>query len=210
MKRQKRFARGYTAIELLMSIGILGIGVTGVVAMQKVTVTSNQHAKNLAIATQIGQAWMEQLRLDGLQWVGTDSTTNPPSTTWLGAHLPTNDGIGSWSLPAWNDTRGFGSAFNALGAPFDPDGGATPAAFCTNIRLTRVLRTSTALANAGLIRAEVRVYWLRDGQGTFGGSETTPPPAFCSEAEDPTEVGAHPDRYHMVYDVSAVRQNLFP
>ena len=27
--------RGYTAVELMMSIGIFGIGVTGIIAMQK-------------------------------------------------------------------------------------------------------------------------------------------------------------------------------
>ncbi|HYO94825.1 MAG TPA: prepilin-type N-terminal cleavage/methylation domain-containing protein, partial [Polyangiaceae bacterium] len=60
--------RGYTFVELLMSLSILSLGVTGVIAMQKVTVTSNQHAKNLAIATQISQSWMDELRADSLMW----------------------------------------------------------------------------------------------------------------------------------------------
>ena len=41
---------GYTAVELLMAISIFGIGVAGIISMQKVTAVSNAHSKNLAIA----------------------------------------------------------------------------------------------------------------------------------------------------------------
>ena len=54
-------ARGYTMVELMMALGILAIGVSGIIAMHKVTVAANQHAKNLAVASHIAQAWQEQL-----------------------------------------------------------------------------------------------------------------------------------------------------
>ena len=61
-------ARGYTIVELLMSLTVLALGTTGVIAMQKVTVVSNSHAKNLAVATGIAAAWADALTADGSIW----------------------------------------------------------------------------------------------------------------------------------------------
>jgi hypothetical protein len=89
----------------------------------------------------------------------------------------------------------FGPYFDALGSPT----GATPvgAAFCTNLRLSWLY--PEALGN-GLLRAEVRVYWLRDGQTTVT-ANTNP----C--LEDPTLVTNNPNRYHFVQKVTALRQS---
>src|SRR5690606_31396949 len=52
---RRRLERAYTAVEVLMSLAVLAVGVTGIIATEKVTLTANVHAKNLAIATRIGQ-----------------------------------------------------------------------------------------------------------------------------------------------------------
>ena len=61
-------ARGYTIVELMMAITVLAIGVSGIIAMQKITVASNLHAKKLAIATQIARAWQDRLAVDASLW----------------------------------------------------------------------------------------------------------------------------------------------
>ena len=71
LRGRRARARGYTAVELMLSIGLFAIGVTGIIAMQKLTVVSNQHAKNLAIATNIAEAWLDQLATERR---GRDST----------------------------------------------------------------------------------------------------------------------------------------
>jgi type IV pilus assembly protein PilV len=197
-----RADRGYTAVELLMSVAILALGVTGVVAMQKVTITSNQHAKNLAIATQAAQAWMDQLRADGLSWnhpSARSAADDLDQTIWL-QNVP-DTGDSGWFRPAWNDARDFGASFDAQGRPADPTG-PTPVRFCTHLRLSWLFNPSaTTMVGNGLIRAEVRVYWLREGQS---GLDNRP---VCGTGEVAANIGEAIDRYHFVYNVSAIRQN---
>jgi hypothetical protein len=50
----------------------------------------------------------------------------------------------------------------------------------------------------GLIRAEVRVFWLRDGQGFAQG--------MCNAAQVPN-VGAAPQTFHFVQKITAIREN---
>lgn len=202
---RKRARRGYTAVELLMSVAILTVGVGGVVAMQKVTVTSNQHAKNLAIATQVGQAWMDQLRADALTWNHPSAqiaTSDLADTVWL---ANAQSRAGQWFRPAWNDNREFGATFDAQGRPTDPDAEDVGIRFCTHLRLTFLYPPPPAGTMAGnaLMRAEVRVFWLRDGQASVGNVP------ICDDAEDATAVGSATDRFHFVYNTSAIRQNTF-
>lgn len=187
-----------------MSLLIFSIGVTGVIAMQKVTVTSNQHAKDLAIATQLAQAWLDQLHADAIAWnhpSATQATDDLAQTAWLGnVALNNND----WLLPAYVSDRSFGPAFDVQGNPVDTSSG-TPASvkFCTHIRLSWLYQpyaTATVTGN-GLIRAEVRVFWLRDGRPWPNNR------SICDAAQVPNSMSADISRYHFVYNVSAVREN---
>ncbi|HLV65195.1 MAG TPA: prepilin-type N-terminal cleavage/methylation domain-containing protein [Polyangiaceae bacterium] len=196
---------GYTFIELLMSLAILTIGVTGVVAMQKVTISSGQHARDLAIATQIAQAWIDQLRTDALAWnhpSARQAASDLGQTIWLAA-LVGNDST-DFALPAWNATRKFGPAFDVQGKPVDvSDADNVPLArFCTHIRLSWLYPETEPVLGNGLIRVEVRVFWPRDGAAPLDGGNV------CGGTPD--AIGEATDRYHFVYKVSAVRQNTAP
>ena len=59
------------------------------------------------------------------------------------------------------------------------------------------MRGATVSGN-GLIRAEVRVFWLRDGQG-FAQN-------MC-EAAQAANVGAAPQTFHFVQKITAIREN---
>jgi len=211
--RRARAARGYTFVELLMSLAILGIGVTGIVAMQKVTLTSNQHAKNLAIATQISQAWIDALHADAIEWNHPSTRvaqSDLGTTVWLSTLAGTAGTATDWFRPAWDTTRQFGPGFDIQGKPVNTSVAANVAQvrFCTNLRLSWLHRdTGATVGNQrttsgnGLVRAEVRVFWVRDGQTGHVGGDT------CGGNTTTAVIGAATDRYHFVYQVSAVRQN---
>ncbi|MGC4092140.1 MAG: prepilin-type N-terminal cleavage/methylation domain-containing protein [Polyangiaceae bacterium] len=202
LRRTRRpLARGYTFVELLMSIMILSIGVTGVIAMQKVTVTSNQHAKDLAMATQLAQSWMDQLHADALAWnhpSAQRATTDLGDTVWLSN---VQQSATTWVLPEWSTTRRFGPAFDARGVSINAATSPNDVKFCTHIRLSWLYQPTGIVTGGGLMRAEVRVFWLRDGQARSGTS------GICSQQLAIATVGTDVSRYHFVYNTSAVREN---
>jgi type IV pilus assembly protein PilV len=190
--------RGYTAVELLMAISIFAIGVSGIIAMQKVTVAANSHSKNLSIATHVAQAWLDQLATDAAAWnhpspgiPGSDLT----DTTWLQLAGGNAD---QWLRPTFSTTRNFGAAFDALGNPL-PDANVAQAVFCAHVRLSWLYPET---AGNGLLRTEVRVFWLRDGQG--GTVDGQP---LCDPNTAPNLVEGAGLKYHFVHQASAVKQN---
>ena len=193
-----RRRRGYTIVELLMALTVLAIGVSGIIAMQKVTVSANRHARSLALATNIAQAWIDQLNADAVLWNHpSPRPDSPPSdigeTRWLN-QIATNDGV--WFEP--EAVGQFGPAFDALGNVVPAAADPSQVVFCTHLRLTW-LQPETG--GSGLIRAEVRVFWLRDGGGgavADGG--------LCNDgAVD--QIGAAVTNYHFVYQTTAIKQN---
>ena len=190
--------RGYTVVELLMALAVLAIGVSGIIAMQKITVSSNRHSRNLALANQIARAWQDRLVTDAAVWNNpsprspvTDRTTE---TEWLRL-TPT----GGWVRPAVSTNGDFGPAFDALGNPVTDGALLAQAPFCTHIRLSWLVPESQF--QAGLIRTEVRVFWLREGQG---GLDARP---ICDPSHDPATIGNAVTQFHFVYLTSAVKQN---
>ena len=189
--------RGYTAVELLMALAVFAVGISGIIALQKVTVVANQHAKNLAIATQIAQAWTSQLTVDAALW-NNPSPANPADditdTQWL---LQVGTQSGTWFQPAYVPARLFGPAFDALGNVVDTNDTSLTQQiqFCTHLKLLRLYPSDTG---AGLIRAEVRVFWLRDGQTDA---------QFCnSTASNANAIGQAATTYHFVYQTTAITQ----
>ncbi len=184
--------RGYTAVELLMSVAVFAVGISGIIAMEKVTVVSNQHAKNLTIATPLAQSWIAQLTTDAALWnnpspVTRNNASDIAQTAWLSQQQ------GAWFQPTYNVTRQFGPAFDALGnVTQDP----ALTQFCTHLRLTQLVN---AKAGSGLLRAVVRVFGLRVGQPSL---ETGGP---CSGTNVP-QVGTGIANYHFVYETTAISQ----
>jgi prepilin-type N-terminal cleavage/methylation domain-containing protein len=202
---RRRKPRGYTAVELLMAISVFGIGVAGIISMEKVTAASNQHAKNLAIATHIAESWISMLQTDAAAWnhpsplvPQTDIVTD---TFWLGNNVVKNANATSWFLPAWNGALNFGPAFDALGNPINPID-LSGEVFCSHLRLSW-LYPETAGSGNGLIRVEVRVFWLRDGQSNPV-ANTNP----CDPGTAPAVVNGATSTFHFVQKISSVRENM--
>jgi prepilin-type N-terminal cleavage/methylation domain-containing protein len=191
--------RGYTAVELMMAIGIFGVGVTGIIAMQKVTSVSNQHAKNLSIATHIAESWLDMLATDAVMWNHPSAgytASDIDQTTWLQSVKVNANTANDWILPLYSNILAFGPAFDALGNPVNPVTAPNSVAFCSHLRLSW-LYMPTGTGN-GLIRAEVRVFWLRDGQG-FAQN-------MCADAQV-ANVGGATGTFHFVQKITAIREN---
>jgi prepilin-type N-terminal cleavage/methylation domain-containing protein len=192
-----RVRQGYTIIELMMGLAVLGVGVTGIIAMQKVTVSSNQHAKNLNLAAHIAQAWQEQLAADAVAW-NHPSVKNPGlddlgNTAWLKL---VSSSPNAWVQPAYDGTLLFGPGFDALGNPVSD---LNSAVFCTHLRLSWLFPADKPVVGNGLLRTEVRVFWRRDGV-----KDTA---KLCDPSASADALGKDVNTYHFVYKASAVRQN---
>jgi type IV pilus assembly protein PilV len=193
-----RGARGYTVIEVMIALTLLAIGTSGIIAMQKVTSVTNRDSKNLLMANQIARTWVERLRADAVQWnhpSNVSGVSDLDDTLWL----KTVDG--AWHRPI-DDTRGSPTS-DAFGSDVPDALADTNGAFCTNIRLSWLYGPPGANVQPPfLIRAEIRVYWLRDGMATVDGE------AICHKTTDLNLVAPAVDRYHFVYVTSAVAQNM--
>ncbi|WP_438009424.1 prepilin-type N-terminal cleavage/methylation domain-containing protein [Sorangium sp. So ce321] len=183
---------GYTLIEVMAALGVLTIGATGVLALQKATLISNTNARNIAIANNIAMTWAERLRVDALQW-------NDPGG------VPDRDGDTDWlrlMTTAPFPAKVTPTLISALGAPnadvFGTDiyaGDPSQSAFCTHVRFSQFTDATTGARRWDtLIRAEIRVTWERSGN-----------PIDCTVAT--ATVDAEPERFGAVYVTTAVRRN---
>jgi type IV pilus assembly protein PilV len=181
-------------MEVMMSLAILGIGASGVVAVQKATLLANTSAKNLATANFIAESWMERLRVDALQWNDYGGVPDLSDTKWLS--LASNAPV--WVTPATVLPSGAADA-DVTGADnfvTDPGPPFAASAFCTHLRLTQ-FDPSTLPSFRKLIRAEVRVIWARAGA-----------PLDCPTL-NPADIDLR-NQYGAVYLTSAVQQNTSP
>jgi Tfp pilus assembly protein PilV len=193
--RRRRSRAGYTVVELMMALALFFGGVLALVSMQKLQMRANADSRNLAIAQRIAETWSGQLQMESLAWRSTLA-----STAWLGA---VDNG---WTRPAYVTGR-VGGAFDALGNPLtDSSTDLQQARFCTNVRLTYLFQPNTPVVGNGLMRAEIRVYWLRDGEAV-----TNPADGLCPTGPNAAElktIGSSVDRYEFVYQTTGVRQHL--
>lgn len=204
--------RGYTVVEVIMAIAVLGLGAAGVIAMQKATLIGNTNARNLATATTIAQSWIERLRLDAQAWNEAGGSPDlSTDTLWINTLLSS----GTWTSPALAKLPG--TLAGAPGADImsaDYVTGESAPAYCTQIRLTRLTNSAftngpTACQGAALtakdsnlctlyrmVRVEVRVYWDKSMRQID-----------CSTALPATY---ELSRYGFVYMVSGLLENNSP
>jgi hypothetical protein len=193
LPRSTRRLRGYTAVEVLMSMSVLAVGVLGVFSMEKVTLASNVHAKNLAIATHIGQAWLGVLEAEASLW---DSSSNSlDRTTWLRTAPTPSD----WFRPVAVAASNFGPEFDELGSPVGADG-----QFCVDLRISPFNGIAEEEKGQGLRRVEVRVFWYREHPTVSSGLIPTQFPCELDEAQVSTAAVA--SMLHFVHLSGAVRQ----
>jgi type II secretory pathway pseudopilin PulG len=209
-RRERARERGYTAVEVALSILVLGIGAAGVMTMQAASVQGNSDAHMIDTGNAIAREWVERLRRDSMTWTTPDTANqcggsacnwstntflvsqigNSPGT-WIWPAAPTT-GSNSSTLSPW----GYGRAFDILGRDVTLTGKAQPGVmFCVNIK-------GDWLWQDQLLRATVRVYWPRQ-------MYAAPTAVFCSGAEvmTPQAVGGPTQVYHFIYATTALQRN---
>jgi prepilin-type N-terminal cleavage/methylation domain-containing protein len=187
---KRALRRGYTLVELMMALALFTVAVLGIISMQKITVVSNAHAKNVAMAQRIAQGWAGQLEMDGSAW------RTAFGSGWLNA-------AATWQRPLYITGRAFGAAFDALGNPV-PDGELGRAQFCTHVRMSWLYPTNSGVGGNGMLRAEIRVFWLRDGEAALDSNASM---CALQTSATATNIGLATERYHFVYQTVGIRQH---
>jgi prepilin-type N-terminal cleavage/methylation domain-containing protein len=194
--------RAYTAVEVMLSIVVLGIGAAGVMSMQKASIQGNNDARMMDMANSIAREWQERLRRDAMTWTQPDEnggTENWSSNTFLITQIASGHNPGSFqnvTAPSTGYTTampsGYSRAFDILGRDVAFNGTNYPnAVFCAQVRADWLLQDQ-------LLRTTVRVYWLQQMFTAPAASS-----AFCvSDTPDTNSASA----YHFIYTTTAVRR----
>jgi prepilin-type N-terminal cleavage/methylation domain-containing protein len=192
--------RGYTAVEVMMSLTLLLIGAVGVMSMQQAAIQGNADAREMDVASSIARAWIERVQRDASLWTPSTVAITPPAN--LPSAILVNENLtGQWFVPSsrlvasgsQNDIESAG--FDILGQ--DVDSLTAPGLrYCVNLRLTPLTLDQT------LIRVEARVFWPRN-------LTVAPDPNYCNQAP-PAALDTDTQKYHFVYATTAVRQNVQP
>lgn len=167
-RKRPRASRGYTFIEVMMALGLLGVGAAGIIAMQKAAVLGNASARAISTATAIASRWAERLRADAMLWNTTAPLSDINETRFLRDVVPfptPANGPMVWTLPTEVPEQVSPEA-DPLGADIIFDNDTSPVAYCTHISY-RLLHTPppsdvNPLPVPTMISAVVRVTWRRD------------------------------------------------
>jgi prepilin-type N-terminal cleavage/methylation domain-containing protein len=160
-------SRGYSLIEVMMSLGILAVGTTGVIALQKVALVGNTNARMGDAARQVAGTWVERLKTDALQWNDPMGISDLAETRWLtvaGTYNPTNPpNANSWVRAP--TVQGWSSPLADIhgGDVFDQN--SRDGVFCTHLQLARAVQKKYSVGGQThpiAVRAVVRVVWRRD------------------------------------------------
>jgi prepilin-type N-terminal cleavage/methylation domain-containing protein len=209
-----RHGRGYTAVEVLLSMTVLAIGAAGVLSMQRAAIQANADARKLDTANAIAHTWLDRLLTDGTAWTLPSSVapalgSNLGNTQWLQFH-----DTGAFFLPAIPATyapTGFGGsegespAFDIFGRDLAAANAAT-AVFCVQVKIDTLLYDQLTPQNPLVLSATVEVFWAKSLVNSG-----PPSPGFCTGAPLAIDVAAYetanPGTYHIVYATAAIRKN---
>lgn len=204
--KHARRTRGYTAVEVMLAIAILGVGAAGVMSMQKAAIQGNVDARKLDVANAIAREWVERLRRDATTWT-LPSESQPTGQNWSTntvfiSQLASSSSISRYVFPTFNANsqwEGYSPAFDVLGRDVAPASGSVKypgAIFCTQVRLDWMTTDE-------MLRATVRVYWLSQ-------LYTAPAGDFCN-SDGTTQGYPSGDKanaiYHFIYVTTALRKN---
>lgn len=225
-----RRKQGFTLIEVTVSLGIMMIGAMALFGMQQQATRANVHARQLTIATQIAQTWIERLKLDGMRWVTV--TGNPSQDLANTEFLRTVFAGGSGGtgiehvftkipLTVVHTAAGISNGFDYYGRDVpDMTNNMADVRYCASYRLTWVywdrngFGASTAPTDDRALRVDVRVWWPKER--IVNGSKTTGNDlavdfAGCDDddtALNPPATPSNPtefDNYHIVYLSTVLR-----
>jgi prepilin-type N-terminal cleavage/methylation domain-containing protein len=196
MRRQRQRSQGFTLIEVMVSLGIMTIGAMAVLALQQQIIRGNVHARQITMATQIAQNVIERLKIDSISWIA----PGVPTGAYLRNVAP--GAIGAFQTLRFITTTSGGvtrlqsNAFDYYGDDLNTQNGSPVGLFyCASYRLSFVY------TNNRIIRADVRVWWAREGQAGIRADFPT-----CDDDNAKLNPGGTAiDNYHVVYLSTVIR-----
>lgn len=197
MSRKRR--AGYTMIEVMMAIGVLTAGSVAIMAMIGAATRGNMEARQMTTANVVAQQWVERLRRDGLNWTRSSNTADPTllSTTTYLSNVAAPGSAPLWFVPTPPATSGETANFDFYGNDLaSPESTGTPT-YCTNVRLEW-------LYTGRVIRADVRVWWMRRAGGSGPVSGDAAALVGCAPGVDPNTLTGNRN-VHMIYTSTIIR-----
>lgn len=191
-----RAQRGYTLIEVMVSLAVMTIGAMGVVALQHATVAGNRQGREMSTAVHVAETWLERVREDALRW----QAEGPPglvNTVYLNNAPAGVATPGDWFTPVPVIPGRFASADY-----FGRDSGvAADMVFCSQLRLHWV-------AGQSALRVDVRTWWAKTGSASSDQTSVDLRPfAGCAAANVTVDLDSATPRLHAVYGSTVVRWN---
>ncbi len=148
-----------------MGLAILAVGMTGVLSLQKFTVTGTQNSRSALTGANVAASWVERFRVDAINWnepnnsdvatgasLGLLAALMPNVPTATPTTLNPTANLGPWVIVP-------GSAQTIMGETASATD-ASDAAFCTHVRGTWVGPAGSTDA----LRVEIRTFWARSGR----------------------------------------------
>ncbi len=217
MRRHRSHERGFTLVEVMVSIGVMTIGAMALIAMQQQTVRGNVHARELTIATQIAQTWIERLKLDGMRWVNVSGVpaTDLVNTEFL-FEVTRNGREGAFTtIPVTGThlgpTVGMSNGFDYFGRDqLDMTNGMGLVRYCASMRLSWVYWDRLKISDDRALRADVRVWWAKEISVTAKNTANTLAVDFPNCVDNnvllnPGAGGLQYNNYHTVYLSTVIR-----
>jgi type II secretory pathway pseudopilin PulG len=185
IRRSPRGASGFTIVEVIVSMGVMVIGIMAIVALQSHTVHVNSLARQMSTANQIAQTWLERMKQDAQRWnqSGDPNSGGSPvialaQTQWL---QQVNAAPGLFqAIPMSPINSG---VFDFQGNELLTNAGAAPF-FCTSFKPQWVYIGRS-------MRVDVRVFWPKARASAI---------ANCIDTDAALNPGgALFDRFHILY-----------
>lgn len=194
--RRRSQRQGFTLVEVMVSLGVMTIGAMAILGMQQQIIRANIHARQVTTATQIAQNVIERLKLDGVSW----TRPGTPAGPYLKNVTP--GAIGPFqTLPFHTMTNGGNTRFWSNSFDYYGDDLNTQAGPPANLYYCASYRLSFVYTNNRIIRADVRVWWPREGEAAI----RTDFPTCADDNIALNPGGAAFDNYHIVYLSTVIR-----
>lgn len=200
-----RRRQGFTLVEVVVGIGVMTTVALCIFSLMQQMMKTSTQSRRLTNATHLTQIWIERLKLDALRWT---AAGDPADTTYLKFVGPTGE-VGKFiNFPLQKPMRGsetriISNAFDIYEADLDTTNGS-PAGlvYCASYRLNWVYE------NKRVIRADVRVWWERDGYVDKDGKGANIAIDYptCQDDHDALNPGGKNfDRYRIAYLSTVLR-----
>ena len=150
----RKHSRGYTAVEVMMAMGLLGLGTAGVLSSLKTVTIGATGVRDFDTATNLAQSWVERVRTDATAWISETTFGNASllASGFTGnAFLPTQ-AYGTETVQAGSDLRGTDLPPTHLNTKF-----------CAGLRFRCLATSGAAAPGCASIVVTVAVFFPREG-----------------------------------------------